>query len=191
MSNTKEATNARLDELFKNGSNANNGLQVERRAKTRLYFAYGSNLNMRQMKTRCPDAIPMFKATLYNAKIEFKTYADVINEDKKRSYVKGAVYEVTKECIKSLDKYEGFPRLYKKVKCIVEGPFNKYHEAFMYVMQPNVRELNLPTQNYLDAISEGYFDWNMSTLSLSRAWEHTAIKLGEIEAFDSELRRLI
>ena len=189
MSNNKIMTsgdlNKLLREMVKNGAfkDAIKDNEQKPRGKTWLYFAYGSNISMTQMKRRCPQAKPMFKATLFNARMEFRKFADVAYERKKRSFVKGVVYEVTKSDIKALDRYEGFPKFYKKVRCIVEGPCNKLYEAFMYKMQPNVRELELPPKSYLDVISEGYFEWNMSTTPLSKAWEYTAIKLGEIEAF--------
>ena len=189
MSNNKVITSGDLNKLFremvKNGAlkDAIKSNEQKPRGKTWLYFAYGSNISITQMKRRCPQAKPMFKATLFNARMEFRKFADVAYERKKRSFVKGVVYEVTKSDIKALDRYEGFPKFYKKVRCIVEGPCNKLYEAFMYKMQPNVRELELPPKSYLDVISEGYFEWNMSTTPLSKAWEYTAIKLGEIEAF--------
>jgi gamma-glutamylcyclotransferase (GGCT)/AIG2-like uncharacterized protein YtfP len=178
--------NKLLREMAKNGTlkDAIKGNEQKPRGKTWLYFAYGSNISITQMQRRCPQAKPMFKATLFNARMEFRKFANVAYEKKKRSFVKGVVYEVTKSDIKALDIYEGFPKFYKKVRCIVEGPYNKLYEAFMYIMQPNVRELELPSKSYLDVISEGYFEWNMSTMPLSKAWEYTAIKLGEIEAFN-------
>ena len=189
MSNIKVTTSGELNrllrEMAKNGTlkSALNDNEQKPRGKTWLYFAYGSNISMRQMKQRCPQAKPMFKATLYNARMEFRKFADVVCEKKKRSFVKGVVYEVTKDDIKALDIYEGYPKFYKKVKCIVEGPCNKFYEAFMYKMQPGVRELELPPKSYMDIISEGYYEWNMPTTSLSKAWEYTAIKLGKLEAF--------
>ena len=155
-----------------------------RPGKKYLYFAYGSNINMKQMAMRCPDSVPMFKATLHNAKMLFRCYADVEYEQKKRAFVKGVVYEITKDCMKALDRYEGYPRFYKKVKCIVQGPYDKYYEAFMYVMQKDVRPLELPTEQYFSAIGQGYSDWNIPVTSLCRAWEDTAILLGEIEKME-------
>ncbi len=194
MEKKKVVTSGDLNELLREMSNdgslkeAVKEQEIKPRGKTMLYFAYGSNISMTQMKRRCPQAKPMFKATLYNARMEFKKYADVVYEGKKRSFVKGVVYEVTKSDIKSLDVYEGYPQFYKKVRCVVEGPYNKFYEAFMYVMQHNVRELQLPPQSYLDIISEGYFEWSMSTMPLSKSWEYTAIKLGEIEAFNMKVK---
>ncbi|TET49084.1 MAG: gamma-glutamylcyclotransferase, partial [Dehalococcoidia bacterium] len=35
------------------------------------YFAYGVNLNQKQMKDRCPDSKPLFTAVLPNYKLVF------------------------------------------------------------------------------------------------------------------------
>ncbi len=149
---------------------------------TYLYFAYGSNMSISQMAIRCPLAKPMFKATLHGAKMVFKTYADVIRTKlDAKAFTRGAIFEITDSCMEALDRYEGFPTMYKKVKCIVQGPYDEYYEAFMYVMQKGVRELKLPSQQYLDIIYQGYLDWKIPTTSLCKAWEYTALKLGEIE----------
>lgn len=154
--------------------------------KRYLYFAYGSNLNMRQMKERCPDSVPKVKATLYNARLTFKTFADVIVDKVSKAstrFVPGAVYEISKNDMKVLDRYEGYPTMYKKVKCVV---FDEYHngiECFMYVMQPGVKELELPSEQYINCIYEGCQDWALQTRALFRAWEDTAVALGiEIES---------
>lgn len=152
-----------------------------------LYFAYGSNMSISQMAIRCPKAKPMFKATLHGAKMLFRTYADVMRFRKNtKSFVRGVVFEITEDCMTALDRYEGYPRMYKKVKCVVQGPYDKYYEAFMYVMQKDVRELKLPSEKYLDTILQGYFDWKIPTTSLCKAWEETALQLGEIKSFNSK-----
>lgn len=155
-----------------------------RKEKEYLYFAYGSNMSIEQMASRCPHAEPMFKATLYNARLVFKTYADVVNEKKRRSFVQGAVFKITKSDMKALDRYEGYPKFYKKVRCVVLGPTDKYHEAFMYIMQPDVRELALPTEQYFNVIGQGYRDWNIPVTSLCRAWEDVAVAVGELEKME-------
>lgn len=197
MENQKVTTSSELNEFMRKlvaerrllGRSEEEEERILEKKRTRLYFAYGSNISISQMKVRCPQAKPMFKATLYNARMEFKTFANVVYEKKRRSFVKGVVYEVTQECIRSLDIYEGAPRFYKKAKCVVEGPLHKYYDAFIYVMQPYVRDYELPSQEYLNIICQGYDEWKMSTMPISRAWEYTAVKLGEIENFNMRLTR--
>ena len=90
--------------------------------------------------------------------------------------------------MEALDRYEGYPVMYKKVKCIIEGPYDKLYEAFMYVMQKDARALELPSRQYFDIIGQGYSDWNMPITSLCRAWEETAVLLGDIEKMEDKLK---
>ena len=40
----------------------------------KYYFAYGSNLNLEQMKTRCENAIKVGKGILPDYELEFRVY---------------------------------------------------------------------------------------------------------------------
>ena len=76
------------------------------------YIAYGSNMNIEQMSRRCPNAKPIGKTVLKNYKLVFKGVADI--EKSESEEVPIVVWEITKECEKALDIYEGYPRLYRK-----------------------------------------------------------------------------
>ena len=143
--------------------------------KTWLYFAYGSNLNKTQMAMRCPTSIPKFRAKLFGARLVFKTYADVkrVDTNRARTFIMGAVYEITKEDMKALDYYEGFPTFYKKVNCRVMDDYGKVHQVFMYIMQPKVRKLELPTEHYLNICHDGFQDWGINPKTLFAGWEWT------------------
>ena len=79
-----------------------------------LYFAYGSNLDCTQMRTRCPSASFIGIAKLPNHKIAFTRkstrrgcgVADVVRQDS--AAVWGVVYEITDSDPPQLDKDEGF-----------------------------------------------------------------------------------
>ena len=45
--------------------------------KSKLYLAYGSNLNKRQMAVRCPDAKPVGAAMIYGWELCFRGVADI------------------------------------------------------------------------------------------------------------------
>ena len=66
-----------------------------------LYFAFGSNLNQKQMKRRCRDSKYIGCYSLKNYKLVFRNYflgggvADV--EKKKNSSVLGAIYKISKK----------------------------------------------------------------------------------------------
>ena len=69
----------------------------------RLYGAYGSNLNTEQMRKRCPNSIPLCSIYLEDWSLVFKGVADL--EKNRGSIVLLGIYEITKECEKSLDLY--------------------------------------------------------------------------------------
>ena len=92
--------------------------------KTQIYVAYGSNMNVEQMKRRCPNAKPIGKYILGDYKLEFRGVANIIKCKGKKVPV--ALWEITEECEKSLDIYEGYPRLYRKEYVKVEYEFKDY-----------------------------------------------------------------
>lgn len=127
-----------------------------------LYFAYGSNLNMIQMKGRCSDSHPVAKVKLKDYKLVFNRVADIV--ESKGDIVYGAIYEVSSMDIKCLDRYEGYPRLYTKINVTVEDEFGETYDAFVYVM--NSKGRGEPQENYYNIIKQGFIDWNLPVQSL-------------------------
>ena len=84
------------------------------------YFAYGSNMNHKHMQYRCPKAKFIETYTLSGYELVFRSVADV--QQSKDSSVTGALFEITEDCERSLDIYEGYPNLYTK-KYV-----NKWHD---------------------------------------------------------------
>ena len=83
----------------------------------RYYIAYGSNLNLRQMKMRCPTAKVMGTSVIKDYELLFKgslTGAYLTIEPKKGSEVPVAVWIVTETDEEALDRYEGCPVFYYK-----------------------------------------------------------------------------
>jgi gamma-glutamylcyclotransferase len=78
-----------------------------------LYFAYGSNLSLSQMSSRCPSSTPLGIASLKNHKwiINTRGFANIIPG---QSEVWGLVYSLTPTDINRLDKNEGVPWAYTK-----------------------------------------------------------------------------
>ena len=83
------------------------------------YIAYGSNLNFKLMRSRCPRAKPVFYLNgfrvnkLFGWKLVFNRYANIIKDNK--SFVPIGLWKITKNCEKELDIYENFPMLYSKI----------------------------------------------------------------------------
>ena len=83
----------------------------------RYYIAYGSNLNVRQMKFRCPTAKIVGTAVIGDYELLYKgskTGSYLTIEKKKGSVVPVAVWEVTAADEHNLDIYEGYPNFYYK-----------------------------------------------------------------------------
>ena len=83
-------------------------------SKGRMYFAYGSNINLDQMSVRCPNATVIGPVTLNNYELTFRGRMDgcgVANiEPKKGSAVPGLLWHITPQCEAALDVYEGAPK---------------------------------------------------------------------------------
>src|SRR3954471_16290001 len=79
-----------------------------------LYFAYGSNLNEAAMAHRCPKSRKVGPFKLSRARLVFRGVADI--EYHKTGKCPGGLWEITRECEKALDRYEGVNTgLYQKV----------------------------------------------------------------------------
>lgn len=135
--------------------------------KKRLYLAYGSNLNVEQMKMRCPTAKIVGTAEIKNYELLFKgslTGSYLTIEKCKGSVVPVAVWEVTADDEISLDRYEGYPNFYykKNMHITVNG---KTVPAFVYIMHED-RKLGLPTLFYFKTCESGYkkFDFDRKIL---------------------------
>ena len=108
----------------------------------RYYIAYGSNLNIRQMKFRCPTARIIGTATLPDYELLFKgskTGSYLTVEPKKGKSVPVAVWETTETDEAALDRYEGFPTFYYKTEMelpivgIRTGKIRK-RKVYVYIM---------------------------------------------------------
>lgn len=86
------------------------------------YFAYGSNMNLDQMKQRCPESKLVGKAYLPDYKLGFTRQSKNWNSPVADALVSpgdeiwGVVYELTKNDIELLDIKEGHPEIYKRIK---------------------------------------------------------------------------
>ena len=118
-----------------------------------FYFAYGSNLNLFQMKRRCKDSGFLKKYKLIGYRLNFRSkYRAADIEKSKNSLVPGALFEISKSDEKKLDVYEDFPILYKKLY------FPYYNKKVMTYIMVNKTEFRYPTERYLNVVKRGYKD---------------------------------
>lgn len=122
----------------------------------KIYAAYGSNMNILQMGTRCPAAEKICTGILKDYRLDFRGggVATVIPEA--GAEVPIVLWEITKGCEKVLDVYEGFPRLYVKKNIEVETEYGLVM-AMAYVMEEShSRFASRPSLGYYNVIREGY-----------------------------------
>lgn len=133
---------------------------------SKYYLAYGSNLNKRQMKTRCPDAVPVGSCVVKDYELVFRGVATI--EPNPGAEVPCGIWKISKGDEAALDRYEGYPRLYVKqdFRVKVNG---KTITAMAYVMTDGIRPLSPPSTSYLLTIAEGYDDFGLDDKPLSIA----------------------
>jgi len=140
---------------------------------TKLYLAYGSNLNLAQMARRCPKAKMAGKTFIENWQLTFRVHATIEPKDKARVPV--GVWEITEECERQLDRYEGYPNYYtKETLSIVLN--KKPAQAIVYLM--NGGRPAMPCQNYAESIWEGYKDFDLDYSYLETAMKDTSKRVG-------------
>ena len=129
-----------------------------------LYFAYGSNLNLFQMKRRCKDSVFLKKYELKDYRLNFRSkYRAADIEKSKNSIVPGALFEISKSDEKKLDVYEDYPILYKKLY------FKYYNKTVMTYIMINKTEFRYPTERYLNVVKQGYKDCKLNFNYLTKA----------------------
>ena len=136
----------------------------------RLYFAYGSNMNLSQMARRCPEAVAFSPAVLHDYKLAFRGHGVATIIPCKGESVPGLLWHISPDSEASLDRYEGVSaQLYGKREVAVTDPTGETHRAMVYIMNPRYRAACPPTPWYLKGIREGYAAFSISTEPLFKA----------------------
>lgn len=145
----------------------------------RYYIAYGSNLNLSQMRVRCPEAKVMGFATLEGWRLLFKgskTGSYLTIEEHEGFSVPVAVWEVSENDERKLDFYEGFPTFYYKREMMLDftgiktGKVRR-RRVFVYIMHED-RPIGIPSRSYLQTCIEGYHDFGFDLSALADALDY-------------------
>ena len=139
--------------------------------ETKIYGAYGSNMNIKQMSDRCPNAKVIGTGKLKNYKLTFRGISKgVANIEKMQGgTVPIVLWEITPECERALDLYEAYPKLYVKeeVEVITKDGTTK---AIVYVMSKQYEQLSAePSGYYINTIWQGYLDNKLPLIKLREA----------------------
>lgn len=151
------------------------------RAK-KYYIAYGSNLNLEQMKRRCPDAKLLGTGTIRDYGLLFRgrpKNAVATIEPLAGSKVLVGVFEISEMDEMYLDRYEGYPHLYYKDKVDIEIRGEKT-EAMIYLMHPKY-EMGMPSRSYYQTIRKGYIDCGFDVSYLNNAVKNMQTEIEKIK----------
>ena len=139
-----------------------------------FYFAYGSNLDWKRMKNRCPNTEFYCKASLPDYRIEFTRksnkfncgVADIIWDENNKAY--GVVYRINEEDLGKLDKYEGYipqrdKNSYRRREIMVLKEDNNEEPitAFTYEVEKKEFGKYKPNKEYKNLIVVGAKFWNL------------------------------
>ena len=129
-----------------------------------IYLAYGSNLHIEQMQRRCPTAEVLGTSTLHGYRLVFNGVA-TIEPDPDRS-VPVLLWDIKPADEIPLDRYEGYPRLYRRETVQVELD-GRIVDAMVYIMNP--KGTAPPSPYYYDVIRQGYETNGLDTAVLKQA----------------------
>ena len=142
----------------------------------KYYIAYGSNLSMAQMATRCPDAIYVGIAEIEDYQLLFKgsqTGSYLTVEQKKGRKVPVLVWRISQRDEMNLDRYEGYPSFYykKKLELPIRGIKSgkiRNRKCFVYIMHEE-RSIGIPSLSYVKVCLEGYISFGFDEHFLAEA----------------------
>lgn len=142
----------------------------------KYYLAYGSNLNVNQMKHRCPDAKRVCSFWLPDYQLIFRRgYLTV--EPTPGTAVPCIVWEISENDEKRLDRYEGFPTFYRKETVSIDlnrliGGEPKPADALIYIMNDGF-PAEKPSMQYWQTVVDGYKDSRFDIAYLDWALDNT------------------
>jgi len=140
--------------------------------QTKIYLAYGSNLNKDQMASRCPQATALGPTMLANYQLVFRGghhSAVATIEPQQGTQVAGLLWRITATDEEALDRYEGWPVLYRKET--VKVRLNKrVVKAMVYILNEGY-PLGLASAYYYKTILQGYLDCGFDPALLKQAME--------------------
>jgi gamma-glutamylcyclotransferase (GGCT)/AIG2-like uncharacterized protein YtfP len=123
-------------------------------------------MNFKQMKERCSSARFVTRAKLHGYRFVYDGYssyrngavANIIKSDS--DTVEGGVFEINEECLKNLDRCEGYPKSYDRRPVEVVDDNGKSYNVIVYLRKP--QEIGRPSNEYRNIILEGARDCGLS-----------------------------
>lgn len=141
--------------------------------KSKIYIAYGSNMDLEQLAFRCPEAELIGTGRLDGWRLMFKgsqTGAYATIEREKGQTVPILLWRISAADEERLDRYEGFPTFYYKrtiraMRMGENGADLGKIQGMAYIMHEE-RKLGIPTMQYYDVLAQAYkkFGFDMKIL---------------------------
>lgn len=154
----------------------------------RLYFAYGSNINLDQMAFRCPAAKVVSPVTLNGYRLLFRGVATIAPDPV--AQVKGLLWRLTPECERVLDRYEGYPSYYEKQDVTVMDKAGKEYASMVYIMTRSLdRPPQYPYPSYYAGIEEGFEQNGIPKKTLKEALNYCKREVAEHERLHGSFLR--
>ena len=123
-----------------------------------LYFAYGSNMDVEAMRTRCPRSQALGRARLmrFSFALMSEGYATIVNNP--RGVVHGVLWDLALSDVRALDAYEGAGRgLYKKIVQPVFRDGAASSRALLYVGRAGAP--GKPQRGYMEGVIAAAREW--------------------------------
>lgn len=139
----------------------------EARKPSIYYLAYGSNIDLDRMESRCPYARLVGTTTIPGHRLLFKkskTGSYLTIEQDANSCVPAVVWMLSQYDEALLNKYEGYPKYYYKryfdlpIWNMKGNRMRGYKKCMAYVMHEN-RLLGEPSLEYYGLVERGFQDW--------------------------------
>ena len=142
-----------------------------------MYFAYGSNLDGRQMRARCASAEAEARAFLPNHALAFGGFsrrwggAVATIVPARGAQVEGLLYRLPPTELSTLDRYEGCPIAYHRLAKMVTDEHGRRRRAEVYVQPSGGLALWAPPAGYARVIRRAYRQLGFDTGRLAVALE--------------------
>jgi len=142
---------------------------AKKKTKKNYYVAYGSNMNLEQMRWRCPLSVPIGKAYLKGYKLVFNIHADIIPTGDDKDVLPVALWDINPSEWGRLDMYEGYPKYYTREKVNVITEDGELVEATVYVMTKERKGIAPPAATYFYGIVQGCEDFGITPNHIMKA----------------------
>lgn len=137
-------------------------------SKKQLYIAYGSNINLEQMAYRCPHSKVVGVSEIKNFELEFRGVATIVPKENMKVPV--LIWELDERDLPILNRYEGYPSLYRQEKMSFELN-GRACEGMAYLM--NHGTISPPSPQYYNTILQGYRENSLDESYLETALENS------------------